>query len=76
MDQVEKKQRMTEEQLCYLPPTLEDGILKSAIMVSDGIIVGEQLNSPVTPIEQPPHSEEVPADTDHAEVPVAVTPVM
>ena len=68
MDQVDRKQQM-EEQLCYLPPTFEDGILKSAIMISDGTIVGDVVDTSVTPHEQTPsgqvpHSEEVQATNE------------
>ena len=54
---------------------MEDGLLKSAVMVGDGTIVGDVVDTPVTPLEQPPHSEEVPADTVHAEVLAAETSV-
>ena len=72
MDQVDKKQKMKEEQLCYLPPTLENGILKSAIMVSKGTIVGEVVDTPVTPLELTPHREEEPAESGHPDVLVEV----
>ena len=68
MDQVDKKHKMMKEQLCYMPPTLENGILKSAIMVSDGAVVGNNVDTPVTPSELTPQSEEGPAESGHAEV--------
>ena len=75
LDQIDRKQTLEEEQLCYLRTPMEDGLLKSAVMVGDGTIVGDVVDTPVTLLEQPPHSEEVPADTVHAEVLAAETPV-
>ena len=54
---------------------MEDGLLKSAVMVGDGTIVGDVVDTPVTPLEQPPHREEVPTDTVHAEILAAETSV-
>ena len=66
-EQMRKKQPLAEEQLCYLPPTMEDGVLKSAVMVSDGTLVGEaSVDAPVTPSELTPRSEEEPADNEQA----------
>ena len=67
--QMRKKQSMEEEQLCYLPPRMEDGILKSAVRVSDGTIVRvDQDTTPVTTLGPTPHCEE--GSTEHVQADV------
>ena len=67
-EMMKKKQSMQEEQLCYLPPRMKDGILQSAVMVSDGTLVGVEPEAPVTTLEPAPHSEEEPATIDQTHV--------
>ena len=64
-EQMRKKQDLAEEQLFYLPPTMEEGVLKSAIIVSDGTPVGEKMEeAPVTPSGLAPQSEEEPVENE------------
>ena len=64
-----KKKTLEEEQLCYLPPRMEQGILQSAVIVSDGTLVGAEPDaSPVTKLGLVPQCEERLAEPVHAEV--------
>ena len=59
LDEIDKEKEVEENQLLYLSPNMERGILKSAIRVSDGTPMGEvPTTAPVTPLEPAPHSEE------------------
>ena len=60
---------MEEEQLCYLPPRMEKGVLQLVVMVSDGTLVVVELDaSPVTTLGPEPQCEEAPADPVQADV--------
>ena len=63
-----RKQSMEEEQLCYLPPRMREGVLQSAVMVSDGTLVGVKPETPVITLEPPPQSEEEVATVEQAHV--------
>ena len=67
--QMSDKFKMTEEETLYFPPEVQDGILKSAILVSEGVLVEpkhsmeglqqENENTPVTPMPQSHDSDSV-----------------
>ena len=57
-----KKQDLAEDQLCYLPPSIEEVVLKSAIMMSDGTLVGEERVKAPVPSGLAPQSEEEPVE--------------
>ena len=60
---------MEEEQLSYLRPRMEDGVLQQAVVVSQGDLVGVEEDTPaVTPLGPDPRSEEDLANTVQTDV--------
>ena len=69
IEQMKKKQTLEEEQRCYLSPRTVNGILQSAVMVSDGTLVRAEPDTlPVTTLEPAPHCEEELADPVQTDV--------
>ena len=68
-EQMKMKQTMEEEQRCFLPPRIVNGILHSAVMVNNRTLVRAEPDIlPVTTLEPAPNSEEELADPVQTDV--------
>ena len=58
MDQNDKKRGLEETDTSYMPPRMEDGTLQPAVVVSEGTLVGEEVNTPIVTLAPDPQCEE------------------
>ena len=57
--QMDEKFELQEEDTCYLPAEMTDGILRSGIMVRDGTLVNADTDTNMGTVQPASHSEEV-----------------
>ena len=64
--QMGEKLALQEEDVCYLPPKMEDGILKSGIMVRDGTLITADADTDSVTLGPDSHCEERLVEPSHA----------
>ena len=65
-NQIDLKEDLTEEEVHYMTPCVEDGMFKQAVMVSQGTVVAEDSTTHCETSGPQPQSEEVEVATVHA----------
>ena len=64
--QMGEKLALQKEDLCYLPPSMDDGILKSGIMVKDGTLITVNADTDSVMLGTDSHCEERLVEPSHA----------